>query len=83
MACGCYPVAGDLDSIREWIEPGMNGSLIDPDDPYDLAQAVINALLQEEIRSQAAQFNIALINKKAEYHSSMDRARNFYQTIVG
>jgi len=83
MACGCYPVAGDLDSIREWIEPGVNGSLIDPCDPYDLSQAVISALSQEEIRRQAAQFNIALIAKSAEYHSSMDRACNFYQTIVG
>jgi glycosyltransferase involved in cell wall biosynthesis len=25
MACGCFPVAGDLESIREWIKHGENG----------------------------------------------------------
>ena len=30
MACGCFPIAGDIESIREWITPGKNGMLIDP-----------------------------------------------------
>ena len=25
MACGCFPVAGDIASLREWIEDGKNG----------------------------------------------------------
>ena len=33
MACGCLPVAGDLESLREWITPGQNGLLVDPNDP--------------------------------------------------
>jgi glycosyltransferase involved in cell wall biosynthesis len=33
MACGCFPVASDLESIREWITPGVNGLLVDPSDP--------------------------------------------------
>jgi glycosyltransferase involved in cell wall biosynthesis len=40
MACGCTPVAGDLDSIREWITPGINGLLVDPGDPQELAEAI-------------------------------------------
>ena len=27
MACGCLPVAGDLDSIREWLKPGQRCGL--------------------------------------------------------
>ncbi|RPH74349.1 glycosyltransferase, partial [bacterium] len=30
IACGCFPVAGDLESIREWITPDANGLLFDP-----------------------------------------------------
>ena len=30
MACGCIPVAGDIESLREWITPGLNGLLFDP-----------------------------------------------------
>ncbi len=33
MACGCFPIAGDLESIREWITDGVNGLLVDPGDP--------------------------------------------------
>ncbi len=29
MACGCLPVVGDLESLREWITPGVNGLLVD------------------------------------------------------
>ena len=29
IACGCFPVAGDLESIREWITPNENGLLFD------------------------------------------------------
>ena len=82
MACGCYPIAGDLESIREWIEPGINGSLIDPADPVVLADAVIEALENLELRKKSAEYNQALISERAEYRSSMARAFNFYQTFT-
>ncbi len=82
MACGCYPVAGDLDSIREWIEPGVNGSLIDPSNPDQLAKAVLGAIDQESLRLQAAKRNQLLIAEKAEYTSSMQKAREFYQLFL-
>ena len=83
MACGCFPVAGDLESIREWIEPGINGSLIDPGNHIELAHAVVHALTNQELRKKAAQLNIGLINDKAEFHSSMNKADKFYRTILG
>jgi glycosyltransferase involved in cell wall biosynthesis len=82
LASGCYPVAGDLESIREWIEPGINGSLIDPGDPDDLAKAVINALSHPDIRLKAARRNISLIADNAEYQSSMEKATDFYRTFI-
>ena len=82
MACGSYPVAGDLTSIREWIEPGENGSLIDPGDPDHLAREVLSALRDETLRKKAAKLNHALINEKAEYFSSMRKAEEFYQTVI-
>jgi len=82
LASGCYPVAGDLESIREWIEPGINGSLIDPGDPDDLAKAVINAISHPDIRLKAARRNISLIAERAEYQSSMEKATDFYRTLI-
>jgi len=82
MACGCYPIAGDLESIREWIEPGINGSLIDPGDPVALAEAVINALENRELRQKSTEYNQVLISERAEYHSAMALVLEFYQTIL-
>ena len=82
MACGSYPVAGDLDSIREWIKPGTNGSLIDPKSPSELATAVIEALKDEQLRKTAANWNRSLIKENAEYFSSMEKAQAFYSAVV-
>ena len=44
MACGCFPIAGDIESLREWIVPGKNGFLVEPNKPQSLAEALLLAL---------------------------------------
>ncbi|MEW5830155.1 MAG: glycosyltransferase family 4 protein [Chloroflexota bacterium] len=82
MACGCFPVAGDLDSIREWITPGVNGLLVDPDDPSALAGAILSGLENAELREQAQRHNAALLAERAEYGNCMSRAAEFYQSTI-
>jgi glycosyltransferase involved in cell wall biosynthesis len=82
MACGCFPVAGDLVSIREWIEPGGNGLLIDPTRPESLIQAVLEALGTPTLRAQAAQVNTRLVLDWANYAEGMRKAEEFYRDVV-
>lgn len=82
MACGCFPVAGDLDSIREWITPGRNGLLVDPGDPAALAGAVLRGLNEPALRKQAADENAAVIAERAEYTRNMARVLEFYQRLA-
>jgi len=82
MACGCFPVAGDLVSIREWIEPGGNGLLIDPARPESLAQAVLEALGAPSLRVRAAEVNIRLVLDWANYTDGMSKAEGFYRDVV-
>jgi glycosyltransferase involved in cell wall biosynthesis len=81
MACGCFPVAGDLDSIREWITDGKNGLLVDPGDPAALAKAILRGLEDSALRSQAAEKNAAAIAERAEYVHNMARAAEFYARV--
>jgi glycosyltransferase involved in cell wall biosynthesis len=81
MACGCFPVAGDLESIREWITPGVNGLLVDAGDPSALAAAVLSALKNEDLRKQAAGLNEAIIAERAGYTRCMARVEEFYKDI--
>jgi glycosyltransferase involved in cell wall biosynthesis len=82
MACGCFPVAGDLESLREWITPGVNGLLVDPGDPQALAEAILLALEQPQLRRQAMETNTRLVSERAEYGRVMRAAEAFIQSLV-
>jgi glycosyltransferase involved in cell wall biosynthesis len=83
MACGCFPVAGDIESIREWINPGINGLLCDPADPESIAQAILQALDDDEMRGRAREENLQLIAERAEYGAIMSKAEQFYEQLIG
>ena len=82
MACGCFPIAGDIESLREWITPGVNGLLVDPGDPKALAAAIVNALLQPDLRRQAGERNLQMVKERAEYEKIMREAEEFYNSLV-
>ena len=81
IACGCFPVAGDLESIREWITPGRNGLLVDATDPESIADAILTALDRKDLRAEAAGLNARMIASRAEYNHCMARAAEFYEGI--
>ena len=83
MACGCFPIAGDLESIREWIVPGVNGLLVEPGDPRALAEAILLALGQPGLRQRAREHNLRLVADRADYNLIMDKAEEFYRSVTG
>jgi len=83
MACGCFPIAGDIESIREWIIPGENGLLVDPTDPVELAGAILACASQPELRKHAQERNLQLVRERAEYHQTILAAEVFYRQMVG
>jgi len=82
MASGCLPIAGDLESIREWIIPGGNGLLVDPGDVHSLARAILQGLDDKGLRQRAAGLNHELILERAEYAHNMKKIEEFYSAIV-
>lgn len=82
MASGLLPLAGDLDSIREWITNGENGLLMDPTDPGALAAAIVRGLQDGDLRTRAAAINARLIAERADYAKGMQKAEDFYSDII-
>ena len=82
MACGCFPVAGDLESIREWITHGQNGLLFDSNDPQTIADAILLGLEREDLRRDAAGLNANLISAKADYEVNMKKVEEFYSSVI-
>jgi len=83
MACGCFPIAGDIEALREWITPGVNGLLVDPGDPKALSAAILEAMAQPEMRKQAQERNLELVRERAEYGKCMSEAEEFYLNLLG
>ncbi len=83
MACGCFPVAGDLDSIREWITHGENGLLFDSSNPQSIADAIVLAIKNKNLRQKAAGLNAEIISTRAEYQTNMQRVEEFYKLVIG
>jgi glycosyltransferase involved in cell wall biosynthesis len=83
IACGCFPIAGDLESIREWITPAENGLLFDSNDPRSIANAILTAIENKSLRSNAAGLNQNMITARAEYGQNMQKAEEFYTKIIG
>lgn len=82
MACGCFPIAGDIESLREWITPGVNGMLFDPANPRQLAQAILKAIASPELRRSAFEQNLRLVSERADYQRVMPQAEGFYRSIM-
>jgi len=82
MACGCFPIAGDLESIREWLVRGETGLIIDPTDDEGLAWAILRALEDEGLRQTAARRNVEVIRQRADYPACMRQAEAFYLQVV-
>ncbi len=82
MACGCFPIAGDLESLREWITPGVNGLLVEPTKPPALADAVLQALDRPELRLKAKEINLGLIRERAEVNLVRSQIEVFYRRLV-
>jgi glycosyltransferase involved in cell wall biosynthesis len=82
MACGVFPICGDLESIREWIDHEENGLLIDPNDPKSLADAIVRALKDSALRNRAAKLNAQIIADRADYGKNMEKAEEFYKTVI-
>ncbi len=82
IACGCFPIVGDIESMREWIEAGKNGLLLDPGNPQEWAQAIVRAIRDDGLRSIAKDMNERLINDKADYGIVQAKAREFYRRVL-
>lgn len=82
MACGCFPIVGDIESLREWVQHGENGLLVNPKDPKALAAAILWALAHPEIWESAAEKNQTVIKEKAAQEETRPKIDAFYSKFL-
>lgn len=82
MACGSLPVATDLDSIREWVRPGVNGLVFRVDSATALAGQLRRGLADGELRESAARKNREIIWSRARLNDGIARVESFYRLLI-
>jgi len=81
MACGCFPVVGNIESMQEWVTPGINGILVDASSPRALANGIIAALENPALCAAAKNKNARIIAERAAYQRCMAMTEAFYQKL--
>jgi hypothetical protein len=82
MACGCFPVVGEIASMLEWIEPRQNGLCVNPRDPRAIAEAIIEALEKPQLRHLAAERNLEIIKERATQAVNRPKIDAFYRQFL-
>lgn len=82
IACGCFPIVGDIESLREWITPGVNGFLVPPKSVSELANAIVEAYENPDLRQQAKNLNHELLKSRADAILVRDQLALFYQQFI-
>jgi glycosyltransferase involved in cell wall biosynthesis len=82
MMMGAFPIQSDTVSTREWIENGINGLLVDPNDPAELAKAIRRSIDDAELLERAATANKAEIREKLQRDAVAKKVADIYRAVL-
>ena len=82
MACGSFPIVGDVESVREWVTDGHNGLVVNPHKPAAVSEALMHALTDNRLVAAASESNQALVRERADYTTSMGKVREYYHSLL-
>lgn len=82
MTLGAFPIQSDTQSTSEWITDGLNGLLVNPADPAQIAAAIRRGLIDDSLVEAAAQFNAELMLRRLDISIVRPKVIQMYQTIA-
>lgn len=82
MACGLFPIVSDIPANREWIEHGTNGFIVPPRNAGQLAEAIVDAWRNPDLRHSAAAHNARIIEERADWQQNMSVLRRLVDSLT-
>lgn len=82
MSLGSLPIHSSLEPISEWINDGVNGSLVDVNRIADISKAIRRAALDDQFVDEAARINSQIVHEKLDYENVRRQAVAIYQDIL-
>jgi len=82
ISCGLFPVVTDIPANREWIRNGENGFLVPTSNEKILAQRIIEALRDLELRKTARRKNLKIIKERALWSINIKKLEKLYEICL-
>ena len=82
MASGCFTIVTDLSGNRTWITQKENGILVESENTSKLAEEIIWALKNSEIRQNAILKNRKFVEENANYSINMKKIADKYHLLI-
>ncbi len=82
MAAGCFPIVSDLPSQEEIVDDGVNGFRTRVGDADALAERIVRALADPEMRRRAAEVNGRLVEERWLLETNMARMEELYLALA-
>ena len=73
----------DIPANREWITDGVNGYLVSPNSPEQLADRINDAWNHLELREAAAKHNWSVIRERGDYRKNMSIIESEFMRLAG
>ncbi|MGB6895404.1 MAG: glycosyltransferase [Dehalococcoidia bacterium] len=83
MAVGCFPIVSDLPTQEELVEEGISGLRVPVGDDAALAERIVAALSNADLRRRAVPLNRALVEEKGLLETNMARMEEWYYRLAG
>lgn len=82
MTMNAFPIQSDTESTAEWITDGVNGIMIDPHDPLDIAEAIRKAVRDDALIEKAAETNSRLIFQRLDISVVKPKVIEMYKFLA-
>jgi glycosyltransferase involved in cell wall biosynthesis len=83
MGVGCFPIVSDLPSQQELVENGVQGLRVPLRDSNGLADAIVHALDDVELRRTAVERNRAFVEDYGVTEKNMAKMEAWYYRLAG
>ncbi|HEQ99118.1 MAG TPA: glycosyltransferase [candidate division Zixibacteria bacterium] len=82
MASGLFPIVSDIGGNREWIRHGVNGLMFEVGNGLHLAEMIMQAAGDFELRKKAAHRNFEIIQEKAIWEDNMAVVEKEFESLA-
>lgn len=81
IVTGAFPIQSDTACTDEWIEDGISGLVVPPEDPEPVARALRRALTDDGLVDRAAEINLRTARQRLDERIIAEKIRSFYRGV--